>query len=399
MNTPSNGRSQRPKGFKVKLAFQIVSLLAVCFWLLYQAKQSHGKDYRESVQNKASKELGSGILGRKANLGGSNIAGESVNDGDRSGGVDVLDGNVEEKKKDSSLNKINDDTHGDDVIHEGRESEKEMELKHKGLNVTDDNSDIELKADNEAVGLDEISLQDGDSQVGHEDKQPTMSDQDGEKYVKNISHDEVGEDEEQNPHVNHGEQGHQRDIQKDSETNDFNHGEQGHERDIQKDSETNDFSANNEALVQPTERKNDSLQDSANNEALVQPTERKNDSLQDPNSMVGGVHGFDDENGVPVDSNDIIESGVTGSIGDGEINIHEEMYSRSNSQSETNESMESEKVVSRGNGADFEAGSKISVEESKLKAETSSETSVLIDTPRTNSVIGTTKGGSSVSDS
>ncbi|KAK9947799.1 hypothetical protein M0R45_003404 [Rubus argutus] len=334
MNTPSNGRSQRPKGFKVKLAFQIVSLLAVCFWLLYQAKQSHGKDYRESVQNKASKELGSGILGRKANLGGSNIAGESVNDGDRSGGVDVLDGNVEEKKKDSSLNKINDDTHGDDVIHEGRESEKEMVLKHKGLNVTDDNSDIELKADNEAVGLDEISLQDGDSQVGHEDKQPTMSDQDGEKYVKNISHDEVGEDEEQNPHVNHGEQGHQRDIQKDSETNDFNH-----------------------------------------------------------------VHGFDDENGVPVDSNDIIESGVTGSIGDGEINIHEEMYSRSNSQSETNESMESEKVVSRGNGADFEAGSKISVEESKLKAETSSETSVLIDTPRTNSVIGTTKGGSSVSDS
>lgn len=359
MNTPSNGRSQRPKGFKVKLAFQIVSLMAVCFWLLYQAKQSHDKDYRESVQNKASEELGSGILGRKANLGGSNIAGESENVGDRSGGVDVLDGNAEEKKKDSSLNKVNDDTHGDDVIHEGRESEKEMELKHKGLNVTDDNSNIELKADNEAVGLDAISLQDGDSQVGHEDKQPTMSDQDGEKYVKNISHDEVGEDEEQNPHVNHGEQGHERDIQKDSETNDL----------------------------------------SANNEALVQRTERNNGSLQDPNSMVGGVHGFDDENGVPVDSNDIIESGVTGSIGDGEISLHEEMYSRSNSQSETNESTESEKVVSRGNGADFEAGSKISVEESKLKAETSSETSVLIDTPRTNSVIGTTKGGSSVSDS
>jgi hypothetical protein len=254
-----------------------------------------------------------------------------------------------------------------------------MELKHKGLNVTDDNSDIELKADNEAVGLDEISLQHGDSQVGHEDKQPTMSDQDGEKHVKNISHDEVGEDEEQNPHVNHGEQGHERDIQKDSETNDFNHGEQGHEKDIQRDSETNDFSAKNQVLVQPTER--------------------KNDSLQDPNSMVGGVHGFDDENGVPVDSNDIIESGVTGSIGDGEISLHEEMYSSSNSQSETNESTESEKVVSRRNGADFEAGSKISVEESKLKAETSSETSVLIDTPRTNSVIGTTKGGSSVSDS
>lgn len=363
MNTPSNGRSQRPKGFKVKLAFQIVSLLAVCFWLLYQAKQSHDKDYRESVQNKASEELGSGILGRKANLGGSNIAGESVNDGDRSGGVDVLDGNVEEKKK----------------IHEGRESEKEMELKHKGLNVTDDNSDIELKADNEAVGLDEISLQDGNFQVGHEDKQPTMSDQDGEKHLKNISHDEVGEDEEQNPHVNHGEQGHERDIQKDSETNDFNHGEQGHEKDIQRDSETNDFSAKNQVLVQPTER--------------------KNDSLQDPNSMVGGVHGFDDENGVPVDSNDIIESGVTGSVGDGEISLHEEMYSSSNSQSETNESTESEKAVSRRNGADFEAGSKISVEESKLKAETSSETSVLIDTPRTNSVIGTTKGGSSVSDS
>lgn len=306
MNTQSNGRSQRPKGFKVKLAFQIVSLLAVCFWLLYQAKQSHDKDYRGSIQNKVSEELGSGILGRKANLGGSNIAGESINDGDRSGGDDVLDGNVDEKKKDYSSNKVNDDTHGNDVIHEGRESEseKEMELKYKGLNVTDDNSDIELTADNEAVGLEEISLEDGNSQVGHEDKQPTMSDQDGEKHVKNISHDEVGEDEEQNPDVNHGEQGHERDIQKDSETNDF----------------------------------------STKNEVLVQPTERNNDSLQDPNSMVGGVHGFDDENGVPVDSNDIIESGVTGSSGDGEISLHEEMYSSSNSQSEITKALKVKKL-------------------------------------------------------
>ncbi|KAM5547593.1 hypothetical protein ABKV19_001865 [Rosa sericea] len=322
MNSQSNGRSQRPKGKRVKLAIQIVSLLAVCLWLLYQAKQSRDKDYSGSVQKEVIEKHGSGILGRKANAGGSILVGEGLNDEDRGGGVDVLD---EEKHK------VNDDA------DEGKESEKKVELIYKELNNTDDNSDIELKANSEAVGLDENSLQEGNSQVGYEDKQVTMSDQDGEKDAQNTSHHEVGEDEEQISHVNHDEQGHERDTQKESETKDL----------------------------------------SSDNEFLVQPTERKNDSLQDHNSMVNGVRGFDDENGVPVDGNDIIESRVTESSGDGEISSHEEMYSTSNNQSENSESIQSEEVVVRGDNADFEARSKISVQDSGSKAKTNSETSVL----------------------
>ncbi|PRQ46674.1 hypothetical protein RchiOBHm_Chr2g0091571 [Rosa chinensis] len=345
MNSQSNGRSQRPKGKRVKLAIQIVSVLAVCLWLLYQAKQSRDKDYSGSVQNEVIEKHGSGILGRKANAGGSILVGESLNDEDRGGGVDVLDGNVEEKHK------VNDD--GDLGRPEGKESEKKVELIYKELNNTDDNSDIELKANSEAVGLDENSLQEGNSQVGYEDKQVTMSDQDGEKDAKNTSHHEVGEDEEQISHVNRDEQGHERDTQKESETKDL----------------------------------------SSDNEFLVQPTERKNDSLQDHNSMVNGVRGFDDENGVPVDGNDIIESRATESSGDGEISSHEEMYSTSNS-----ESTQSEEVVVRGDNADFEARSKISVQDSGSKAETNSEASVQVDTSRINNVTGTIQGGTSVSD-
>ncbi|XP_024177686.1 smoothelin-like protein 1 [Rosa chinensis] len=319
MNSQSNGRSQRPKGKRVKLAIQIVSVLAVCLWLLYQAKQSRDKDYSGSVQNEVIEKHGSGILGRKANAGGSILVGESLNDEDRGGGVDVLDGNVEEKHK------VNDD--GDLGRPEGKESEKKVELIYKELNNTDDNSDIELKANSEAVGLDENSLQEGNSQVGYEDKQVTMSDQDGEKDAKNTSHHEVGEDEEQISHVNRDEQD-------------------------------------------------------------MKGTHRKRSQFNG-----NGVRGFDDENGVPVDGNDIIESRATESSGDGEISSHEEMYSTSNS-----ESTQSEEVVVRGDNADFEARSKISVQDSGSKAETNSEASVQVDTSRINNVTGTIQGGTSVSD-
>ncbi|XP_004287465.1 PREDICTED: uncharacterized protein LOC101293225 [Fragaria vesca subsp. vesca] len=345
MNSQSNGRSLRPKGKRVKLAFQIGSVLAVCLWLLYQAKQSHDTDYSGSVRNEVIIERGSGILGRRVNAGGSSLVGESVNDEVRGGGVDVSDGNVEEKHKAS------DDTdHGDLGRHEGKESEKRVGLKYKELSNADDIPDINSE---------ENSLQEGNSQVGHQDKQASrMSDQEGEKDVENTSHHKVGGDEDAMSHVNHDEQGHESDAQKESDTKDF----------------------------------------SSENEFLVPPTERKNDSLQDHNSMVDGVHGFDDETGVPEDGNDIIESRVTESSGDREISLHEDMYTTSSRQSEINESTQSEEVVARGDNANFEARSNISVQDSEPEAETNSETSVHIDTSRINSTNVTKQGGTSVSD-
>ncbi|XP_050377950.1 uncharacterized protein LOC126795159 [Argentina anserina] len=320
MNSQSIGRCQRPKGKRMKLAFQIGSFLAVCLWLLYQANQSHDRDYSGSVQNEATKDHGIGILGRRVNAGGSSLGGESLNDEVQGGGVD---GDADEKHK------VTNDTHKDLGRHEGKESEEKTELKEKELNNADDNSDIEVKANSEAVGLEDDSLQEG--------IQVTISDQEGEKDVANTSHHEVEEDEEQISHVNHDELGHGSDAQKEPEKKDFS---------------------------------------STDNEFLVQPTERKNDSAQDHNSMVDGVHAFDDETGVSIDGNDIIESRVTESNGDGEIRLHEHMYSTSNSQSETIENTQSEVVVDREDNADFEARSKNSVQDLEPESETNSETSV-----------------------
>jgi hypothetical protein len=36
-------RNQRSKGFKVKHVLQVILLLGVCFWLIYQVKHNHDK--------------------------------------------------------------------------------------------------------------------------------------------------------------------------------------------------------------------------------------------------------------------------------------------------------------------------------------------------------------------
>ena len=74
------------------------------------------------------------------------------------------------------------------------------------------------------------------------------------------------------------------------------------------------------------------------------------------------------ETGVPVDSEDIIESRVVEPNGDGEINLHEDMYTTTSSQSEINESTQSVEGVTRGDNDNFEARSKILVQDSEPEA-------------------------------
>ncbi|KAM7509578.1 hypothetical protein LguiA_020031 [Lonicera macranthoides] len=73
MNYQSNGRYQRPKGFKVKQALQLAVLLVICIWLLYQIKNSNNenKDLSLNVQVKLHKEQHALGLGRKGDTGGS----------------------------------------------------------------------------------------------------------------------------------------------------------------------------------------------------------------------------------------------------------------------------------------------------------------------------------------
>ncbi|CAL8172144.1 unnamed protein product [Prunus armeniaca] len=375
MNSQSTCRNQRPKGLKVKLVFQIALLLAVCFWLLYQMKYSHEKAYSGSAENKVSEERGSDILGRKGNAGWSkdggifgledvNLVEGSIKKEDGGVGDDMLGENAEENNEAES-NKVDDHARGKLARHEGNEIER-TEMQYKVLNITDDNSDVEDKGNDEPVGLNKNSLQEENSQERHGDTQEIISDHDGEKYVKNISHDEVGEEKEQNSQVNHDKQENEKDREKEPQR-------------------LEEFSTNKDISVQHSQG--------------------KSDTLKGPDSVVDGVHGFNDENGVPVDGNDLIESIVTGSSDDHAMVLHQEMNSSSNNQSETKENTMKEEVAAKEgtNGADFEAKSKISVEDSKInmkpKVETSSGIGVHANTSRIDSVSETTQGGSSVSDS
>ncbi|KAM1478997.1 hypothetical protein ACFX2I_026351 [Malus domestica] len=342
MNNQSTGRNQRPaKGLKVKQAIQIALILAVCFWLLYQMKQSHGKDYSESSKDKASEERGSDILGRKGSAGWSKGGAVSASEDPKHVGevsVKKEDGNVEEKNEEESLQNVN----------EANQVEKETEIQNKELNNKDDNSEGAVKGNDESVGLDKSSSHEENYQEGL-GTQAVFADQDGAKHV---NHDEVGEDKEQIPQDKHDEQ--------------ENGKGQAKEPKRLEESRTTD-----------KEPKSTTYKDIS-----VQRSESKNDSLEGQNSVVDGVvHGFDDVNGVPVDGHDLIESIVTGTGGDQAITGHQEMNSSSNNQSEISKNALNEEVGSKEGttGADLEAKSKISVQGSnidiKSKVETSSDTS------------------------
>ncbi|CAN6680970.1 unnamed protein product [Malus baccata var. baccata] len=362
MNSQSTGRNQRPaKGLKVKPSLQIALLLVVCFWLLYQMKHSHGKDYSEGADGKASKEHGSNIFGRKGSAGWSKGGGVSASEDSKHVGEvsiktedenDVFDGSAEEKNEEESLQKVN----------EANEVEKETEVQNTELSNTDENSDGEVKGNGETVGLNENSSREETYREGQEGTQAVISEQDGEKHVKNISHNEAGEDEEQESQVTRDEQ-------------ENGKGQEKEPKRLQESSTTN-------------------------TDISVRRDESKNDSLEGQNSVVDAVvHGFDDENGVPVDGHDIIESLVTVSSGDHAITGHQEMNLSSNNQNEISENAVNEEVGSKDgtNGADLEAKTKISAQDSNIDIKSKVETSS--DTSKIDSVKETTKGGSSVSDS
>ncbi|KAM1155525.1 hypothetical protein ACFX13_026997 [Malus domestica] len=349
MNNQSTGRNQRPaKGLKVKQAIQSALILAVCFWLLYQMKQSHGKDYSESSKDKASEERGSDILGRKGSAGWSKGGAVSASEDPKHVGevsVKKEDGNVEEKTEEESLQNVN----------EANQVEKETEIQ-KELNNKDDNSEGAVKGNDESVGLDKSSSHEENYQEGL-GTQAVFADQDGAKHV---NHDEVGEDKEQIPQDKHDEQ--------------ENGKGQAKEPKRLEESRTTDKEPKSTTDKEP---KSTTYKDIS-----VQRSESKNDSLEGQNSVVDGVvHGFDDVNGVPVDGHDLIESIVTGTGGDQAITGHQEMNSSSNNQSEISKNAVNEEVGSKEGttGADLEAKSKISVQGSnidiKSKVETSSDTS------------------------
>ncbi|KAF8400891.1 hypothetical protein HHK36_014194 [Tetracentron sinense] len=262
----SSGQNQRPKGFKVKHAFQFALLLAVCIWFLYQIKHSYDKrkDYGGSVRNKLSEEHGTLVLGRKGNVGSSNggevdsVDRDPIGQGGRKedggAGDDELDRNSEEKAGEEFLLKGHEDSQGNDSNHEEKEEEKEPETQHKeSKGEEENNTDIQVRKGDESVGLYKDMSKEDLSGKGRGDSQERLQDSDEDNI---------------NTQVREGDESMGSDKNKDKDKN-SKHSEE---------------------------------------EIAFDPSETENATVSGQNEIGNGVHGFHDENGVPDDGHDLAGS-------------------------------------------------------------------------------------------
>ncbi|KAJ4951341.1 hypothetical protein NE237_028173 [Protea cynaroides] len=159
----SSVRNQRPKGFKVKQAFQIILLLAVSIWLLYQIKHSHDKPKEYGhVHKKLRSELGSMVLGRKGYAGSSdgvdtdsdeeNLVEKGVRKEDGGGGDDELDRDLEEKAQEESLINGYEDSREKIINHDEKVGAKELETQERESQTSEENNlGTQVREGDEAV--------------------------------------------------------------------------------------------------------------------------------------------------------------------------------------------------------------------------------------------------------
>ncbi|KAG6658408.1 uncharacterized protein LOC122308208 [Carya illinoinensis] len=284
MNYKPSGSNQMPQGSKARQALQLSLLLGVCYWLLYQIEYSNskGKDYGGGLQSKLREQNPVLVLGRKGNAAWSsdgvvsnledvNLVGEAKMKHDGGGGDDELDGILEEKI-----------------------SQKELEQpKMVSLNYLKNNSDVEGVYSNK--GYDDPW---GSSEQGREKRLEIGDERDGKDpktEVKQIG----GEDSERQ-----GKESEKvKEIADDSikqyqdEAAIFN---------IQDENDKDIIGSKQEISLQPSGLEN--------NETVVSRSEM----------MLDGVHSFHDENGVPQDGRDLVETTLSDLRDDYENILHQD---------------------------------------------------------------------------
>ncbi|KAF8407092.1 hypothetical protein HHK36_006217 [Tetracentron sinense] len=302
MSYQSNGRNQRPKGFKVKWALQFALLLAVCIWLLYQIRHSHDKrkDYGGSVQNKLHDKDGILILGRKGNAGFNNeVEGDSkdgyrIGEGEKKedggGGDDELDGSTEEKAEEESFHKDHEKSQGNVANYEEKEDEKEPEIQHKESQSNEENNThTRVREGDEEVGLDKDVSKEDSSSKGHEDLQ--------EGFMNHEEDEKEPERQSKTPQINE---------------------------------EDNNITQLRDGKVQDEDSKK------SEEEIKLQRSETESPTGPGKSEIENGVHGFHDENGVPQDGHDLINSTPSD---DQARNLHQETIPSSNNQSRHTENL------------------------------------------------------------
>lgn len=164
----SPSRSSRSKGIKVKHILQIVLLVGVCFWLIYQVKRSHDKK-KEFDQKDNEITIKTQDGGGRLNLG-------------RKG----LDPQVEEVHPGEKQEEDEEEETGgeeEDSKHEGEEGREEQ--KNEAVDEEDEGSKHEEETDDDGRGG-------GDEDIDENDQE--KADNEADREVENVDDERLKED-------------------------------------------------------------------------------------------------------------------------------------------------------------------------------------------------------------
>ncbi|XP_043721193.1 dentin sialophosphoprotein-like [Telopea speciosissima] len=343
----SSGRNQRPKGFKVKQTFQVILLLAVSLWLLYQLTHTHNKPKEYGgEQKKVSSEHGSMVLGRKGDAGSSegvdtdsgevNPVGEGERKEDGGGGDDELDRNLEEKVQEESF------VNGHEDLQEKITNDEKVNVKELG---TQDRESLRSEDNNLAT-----QVRDGDEAVSSDNgKEPLNKGHEDSKegFINNVEQEDREKLERQNEESKNGEKGNpdteviDRDEAVGSDKGAEEQLNKGHEdskesftghveqEDREKLERQNEEPENSEkenpdtAVIERAEavgsaKNNDEGKDFKGNaeDIALQHSEIENITVPGQSEMGDGLQGFHDENGIPQDGHDLLNTHGNGTTSD-----------------------------------------------------------------------------------
>lgn len=179
----SPSRNQRSKSIKIKHVLQIILLLGICFWLIYQVKHSndkkkefHENDAKESVATQTAYQLPK--LGRK----GLYPYKDEVNQNEKN----------EEEAEDENI------VEDDENMHEHNEQEEGNEHETEGKKGSNDEvrKGEEQEEDERGGGDDEIDENDPENSEVDTDRNEESTDEEKEKEKEGDEDNESSEDEE-----------------------------------------------------------------------------------------------------------------------------------------------------------------------------------------------------------
>ncbi|KAK7308806.1 hypothetical protein RJT34_05055 [Clitoria ternatea] len=171
----SPSRNHRSKGFKVRHVLQIILLLGICFWLIYQVKRSHDKK-KEFAENDAKVSVGTQTpkLGRKDLHPGK----DQVNQNEK----------LEEEEEDENIVNDEDKHEHEGIVHESDEKDDKLEMGGGEEQEEDENKSNEVE--DERAG--------GDDEIDENDREQSALDTDGDEFLDQEEDKEEESDEKEN---------------------------------------------------------------------------------------------------------------------------------------------------------------------------------------------------------